>query len=342
MLPPLKEISDCSISQLRFNSHSAPGVSKGRQVLNRFWTEVQKPTGFPRFSPLCDFPETTGASGVQKTRADQNETPSRQSPTWVRGEFRETKEGKGVTGWTLGDTLGKETHCMVAPSSVTYLEVIFFVWLLGIPFITGHLSTKETGKLSMNTCEAVHELQHQNLAVPPVQTVQYEFKHTPNLLDMTVQRIGQINCCAPLTTCLSQPERESRDRGQIVAGVISEGGEIKLYSITQLLFNVTFYCGLYIKTGAKNIHIYSVNLLIIQHAIHISSLLRNTVSSAVRLCLFINCAPRRWHLSSLIILAFCLDITNSWEWLCPDREGCSYLGEEHSAFPPSDIPSNKS
>lgn len=42
----------------------------------------------------------------------------------------------------------------------------------------------------MNTCEAVHEIRHQNLAVPTLQTVQYEFNHTPNLLDMTVQRIG--------------------------------------------------------------------------------------------------------------------------------------------------------
>lgn len=77
-LPALNEISDCGISQLRFYSHAVPGVSKGRQVLNRFWTEVQKPTGLPRFRPLCDFPETTGASGAQKTQADQNETPSRQ------------------------------------------------------------------------------------------------------------------------------------------------------------------------------------------------------------------------------------------------------------------------
>ncbi len=64
ILPALNEISDCSIPQLRFYSHAVPGVSKGRQVLKTH-----------RFSPLCDFPKTTGASGVHKT---QNETQSQQ------------------------------------------------------------------------------------------------------------------------------------------------------------------------------------------------------------------------------------------------------------------------
>lgn len=49
-----------------------------------------------------------------------------------------------------------------------------------------------------------------------------------------------------------------------------------------------FTVGLDVKTEAKNIHIYLVNLLIVQHAIHISSLLGNAVSSAVRLCLIIS------------------------------------------------------
>lgn len=69
----------------------------------------------------------------------------------------------------------------------------------------------------MNKCKAVHECQHQNLAMSAVQTGQYEFKHTPSLLEMTEKRTGQTNPCAPLTTRLTQkPERES------------EGGEIKL------------------------------------------------------------------------------------------------------------------
>ena len=58
--------------------------------------------------------------------------------------------------------------------------------------------------------------------------------------------------------------------------------------ITQLLMDVTFYCGLHVKDGAKNIQIYLANLLIIQHAAGISSLLRNDVFGAVRLCLIIS------------------------------------------------------
>lgn len=49
-----------------------------------------------------------------------------------------------------------------------------------------------------------------------------------------------------------------------------------------------FYCILYIKAVAKNIHIYLMNLLIAQHAIYISSLLRNAVFGAVKLCLIIS------------------------------------------------------
>ena len=62
----------------------------------------------------------------------------------------------------------------------------------------------------MNTCEAVLKRQHQNLAMPAVQIVQYELKHTPSLLDMTVQRTGQTIHCTPLTTRLTQ-QPEKRD-----------------------------------------------------------------------------------------------------------------------------------
>lgn len=43
----------------------------------------------------------------------------------------------------------------------------------------------------MNTCGAIGEL-HENLAMPGMQTVQYEFKDTPSLLD--------AYHCDPLTT----------------------------------------------------------------------------------------------------------------------------------------------
>ena len=130
------------------------GLVRVDSWLNRFWTWDQKPTGLQRFSLLRFFPKQLVPR--EKTQADQNETPSRQ-----RGQH-EYEENLGkqkivlrhlgmrwwvlMTGWTLGDTLGRETCCMVAPPSVTYLKVIFFVWLSGIPFITGHLSTKEKGK----------------------------------------------------------------------------------------------------------------------------------------------------------------------------------------------------
>lgn len=58
----------------------------------------------------------------------------------IRGS--DTWDGESCAGWIWW--LSWQKH-MVAPS-VTYLEVIFFVWLSGIPFITGHLSTKEKGK----------------------------------------------------------------------------------------------------------------------------------------------------------------------------------------------------
>lgn len=57
--------------------------------------------------------------------------------------------GRVKTWWQdeacVVDRLAEQRN-MAATSSVTYLEVIVFVWLLGIPFITGHLSTREKGK----------------------------------------------------------------------------------------------------------------------------------------------------------------------------------------------------
>lgn len=38
------------------------------------------------------------------------------------------------------------------------------------------INKREGRELSVNTCEAVHGFQHQDLAMPAVQTVQYEFK----------------------------------------------------------------------------------------------------------------------------------------------------------------------
>lgn len=118
----------------------------------------------------------------------------------------------------LGDTLGRET-CLYGGTIISYLLGSDSLCLtLGNPlYYRTSINKRKRKKLSMNKCKAVHECQHQTLAMSAVQTGQYEFKHTPSLLEMTEKRTGQTNPCAPLTTRLTQkPERES------------EGGEIKL------------------------------------------------------------------------------------------------------------------
>lgn len=66
----------------------------------------------------------------------------------------------------------------------------------------------------MNTCEAVHEGQHQNLSMPAVQTVQYEFKHTQSFGHDSAEDWSEKGLRSP--DYLLNAERESRDRGLIV------------------------------------------------------------------------------------------------------------------------------
>lgn len=87
---------------------------------------------------------------------------------------------------------------------ISYLLASDFLCLtVGNPlYYRTSINKRKRKELSMNICEAVQERQHQNLAMPAMQIVQYEFKHTPSLLDMTVQRTGQTIRCTPLTTHL--------------------------------------------------------------------------------------------------------------------------------------------
>ncbi len=63
-------------------------------------------------------------------------------------------------------------------TNISYLLGSDFLCLtVGNPlYYRTSINKRRRKELSMNTCEAVHERQHQTLAAPAVQTVQYEFK----------------------------------------------------------------------------------------------------------------------------------------------------------------------
>lgn len=77
------------------------------------------PQEFRSLGQIRMKPRPNRESNMNKRRIQDTKEPFQTQGTGVVSAV--------VTGWTVGDTLGRETHCMVAPSSVTYLEVIFFV-----------------------------------------------------------------------------------------------------------------------------------------------------------------------------------------------------------------------
>lgn len=78
----------------------------------------------------------------------------------------------------------REETCLYGGTIISYLLGIDFLCLtVENPLYYRTSSNKRRRKeLSMNTCEAAFEYQHQNLAMPAAQTVQYEFIHTPGFL----------------------------------------------------------------------------------------------------------------------------------------------------------------
>lgn len=182
-----------------------------------------------------------------------------------------------------GDNPGRETCFYTFSPSVTYLEEIFFVWLSGIPFITGHLSTKEKGKHYPWVHVKPSMGHHQNLPMPAVQAVQYEFKDTPSLSDMTVKTSAHTNPCASPDYHLSPQRKTKEDR----------------HNCTLL----PRYNWCYFRFAELSTACYP----------HISIAEKRCLSEARRCLIISSFTLRTWHLSSLIILAFWLDVANSWE-----------------------------
>lgn len=115
-------------------------VREGTQGLSHFWTE-----GLLRCSlPTNPFPPNSHHLTCSENQADP---PLSRAQRVLKENLQKVFTHQLGTRQVLQmDSLSRETHCMAAPSSVTYLEVNFFVWLWRIPFITGHLSTRERGK----------------------------------------------------------------------------------------------------------------------------------------------------------------------------------------------------
>lgn len=112
-------------------------------------------------------------------------------------------------------TSGAEQHaCIVAPSFVTYLEVIFFVWVLGVPFITGHLSTKEKGKnypwIHVKACPLIFKKIKTNVC-----SADCKAGVQAGLQGETKKKTDQTNPCPPPNSHLLQHPEKKRRRRQI-------------------------------------------------------------------------------------------------------------------------------
>lgn len=209
-LPPQNEISDCCV----FTAMLCQGLVRGDRCELEFKTSRGYIPEISRNSCCLSSSENPG-------RSEWNHIPTGRW-TLVRGEFTEAKERFQTSGdetvsagyWMVpGDTRG---NMLYGGTIISYLLGSDFLCLtVGNPlYYRTSINKRKRKELSINTMkwnEAVHECQHQNLAMPAVQTVQYEFRHTPSLLDMTVQ-ISQTDHCAPQTSALmQQPERESNE-----------------------------------------------------------------------------------------------------------------------------------
>lgn len=215
-LPPqLNDISSMTVASpcSVFYSNSEQGVSKGKQVWNRSWTQVQQPTGIQRFCHLCNFPETTAARG------EWNPIPTE---IWVTGGFRESKKkkktfsGQSVRGgvetwdgeWCVDSNSWMNTGQRDKLVRLHHHQLLTCKWFSLFdcresPLLQDiYQQEKKERTIHEYMWSLPRSVNINNVTMPAAQIVQYDFKQTLSLLDVTVQKTGQTirlrSHCHPL------------------------------------------------------------------------------------------------------------------------------------------------